>query len=641
MPELRVQYAVGDALVELTALPDESVDAIVTDPPYGLSKEPNIVEVLTHWLAGDDYVHRGGGFMGKTWDSFVPGPSVWKQCFRVLKPGGHLLCFAGTRTVDLMGISLRLGGFEIRDEIAWLYGSGFPKSMDVSKAIDKAARGVPQGGPDPTSPHHGQYKTQATEGKRGEGDKGQGFGAGPGQFMKVGDIDPNTGRKIVAVVKNRSPHAQAEGWGNPGTDEWYKAKKGTQPMLVTEPATPEAAEWEGWGTALKPAHEPIIVARKPLIGTVAANVLTHGTGALNIDATRVSTTDNLNGGTYSEGGNKSGLPGDERDAKGAGMFAEGGGRIPGGFQQPEGRWPANIVLSHDERCVQVGERQVKTSDPRRADGSVSGMLGTNGVYGGGAQYNMEKPRYGGDDGTESIEAWECVPGCPVAELDAQSGTSKSSGGRVANISKTSTIYGGGNGLGQDIDPNDVKGDPGFGDTGGASRFFYNAKASKSERSAGMPEGQKNDHPTVKPVALMRWLVRMVTQPGGTVLDPYMGSGTTAVACVYEGFNFMGIEKNEPYVTDIAVHRVRYAKAHANDPILSKAGEERAKRAKGVPPVVVEPTNDPSTPRKSPKIPAVEVKVVACRDCGKGVETSIHWDGAVVCRECSRVKEGVK
>src|SRR5690606_15928875 len=120
-------------------LPDNSVDAVVTDPPYGLSREPDIEEVLRHWLAGDDYEHRGGGFMGETWDSFVPGPAVWREVFRVLKPGGHILCFAGTRTVDLMGISLRLGGFEIRDCLQWLYGSGFPKSLDVSKAIDKMA----------------------------------------------------------------------------------------------------------------------------------------------------------------------------------------------------------------------------------------------------------------------------------------------------------------------------------------------------------------------------------------------------------------------------------------------------------------------------------------------------------------------
>ena len=125
---------VGDCRETLRLLPSRSIDAVVTDPPYGLSKEPDAAEVLRHWLAGDDYTHTGGGFMGKSWDSFVPGPTVWREVFRVLKPGGHVLCFAGTRTQDLMGMALRLAGFEIRDAIAWAYGTGFPKSHDVSKA---------------------------------------------------------------------------------------------------------------------------------------------------------------------------------------------------------------------------------------------------------------------------------------------------------------------------------------------------------------------------------------------------------------------------------------------------------------------------------------------------------------------------
>jgi len=127
----------GDCLDVLRELPDNSIDSVVTDPPYGLSKEPDIEEVLTKWMAGEDYTHRGGGFMGKTWDSFVPGPSIWREVYRVLKPGGHALVFAGTRTQDLMTVSLRLAGFEIRDVIAWLYFSGFPKSLDVGKAFDR------------------------------------------------------------------------------------------------------------------------------------------------------------------------------------------------------------------------------------------------------------------------------------------------------------------------------------------------------------------------------------------------------------------------------------------------------------------------------------------------------------------------
>src|SRR5690606_950459 len=189
----------GDCLEVMRQLPDNSVDAVVTDPPYGLSREPDIEEVLRHWLAGDDYEHRGGGFMGKTWDSFVPGPAVWREVFRVLKPGGHILCFAGTRTVDLMGISLRLGGFEIRDCLQWLYGSGFPKSLDVSKAIDK----------------------------------------------KLG-----AEREVIGNVTDRRGDGTVYAIGHSGR------------LTSNMPITKEAKQWQGWGTALKPAYEPIVLARK-------------------------------------------------------------------------------------------------------------------------------------------------------------------------------------------------------------------------------------------------------------------------------------------------------------------------------------------------------------------------------------------
>lgn len=186
-------YAIylGDSRIVLETLLDNSVDAIVCDPPYGLGKEPNMLEVLGHWLKGDDYTATGAGFMGKTWDSFVPGPSVWRECLRVLKPGGHLLSFFGGRTYDMGVLAVRLAGFEIRDCIQWIYGSGYPKSMNVARA--------------------------------------------------VGDISPERG-----------------------------------------------GSWQGWGTALKPAYEPIVVARKPLSGTTAQNVIKYGTGALHIDACRIA-----------------------------------------------------------------------------------------------------------------------------------------------------------------------------------------------------------------------------------------------------------------------------------------------------------------------------------------------------------------
>ncbi|MBE0506771.1 MAG: site-specific DNA-methyltransferase [Marinospirillum sp.] len=273
----------GDALEQMRLLPDNSIDSIVTDPPYGLSKQPDMTEVLKHWLAGDDYQQKGGGFMGKSWDSFVPGPSIWKEAFRVLKPGGHLLAFAGSRTQDLMGLAIRLGGFEIRDSIeylhdgqqdqeaffeslsevqkqafirmmdqgdarlGWLYGSGFPKSQNISLAMDKAA-GAVRTEVAGVKPGHEEFAHRTTDGHMG-------FEGGAN-----------------------------EGFHRPWMDDKEKAKSYHFKM---KPATDAARQWDGWGSALKPAHEPIIVARKPFKGTLVNNILTHGVGGLNVDGCRV------------------------------------------------------------------------------------------------------------------------------------------------------------------------------------------------------------------------------------------------------------------------------------------------------------------------------------------------------------------
>lgn len=374
----------GNCLDQLRTMADESVHAIVTDPPYGLANtDPvHVVEALTKWATGNrDFIPAGKGFMGKAWDAFVPPPSVWDECMRVLKPGGHLLAFAGSRTFDLMTLSVRFAGFDIRDSIAWLYGSGFPK-----------------GG------------------------------------------------------------SRLEANGQPG-----------------------------WGTALKPAFEPIVVARKPFPGTVAGNVLAHGTGAFNIDATRIETTDNLNGGTYSEGGNKKSLDGDERDARGQGMYAEGAGRVPGGFMQPSGRWPANLILDESQ----------------------------------------------------------------AAELDLQTGTLTS--GKMRAGTPRSTRQGAALG-----EMPAVTGRATIGDSGGASRFFYVAKAPKSER----PVVDGVAHPTVKPLALIRHLVKLVTPPGGIVVDPFAGSGTTMEAAHLEGFDSIGIEMTDTYWPLIR-HRIERAETAAS------------------------------------------------------------------------------
>ena len=401
----------GDCLEELKRLEDNSVDAVITDPPYGLSntKPVQVAEILGRWVNGDvsHVPEKRGGFMGKDWDSFVPPPAVWEECMRVLKPGGHMAVFAGARTQDLMGLSIRLAGFEIRDTLGWVYGSGFPKSMDVSKAIDKAA----------------------------------------GEEREV------IGSKVTGNAKQRTSATGEFADGNHG---------GQQVVDVTAPATSEAQRWDGWGTALKPAIEPIILARKPLVGTVANNVLEHGVGGLNIDASRVATGDTLSIG--------SGKPAFASDFSGSNP----------GTQNPAGRFPANVLL--DEHAAK--------------------------------------------------------------EMDEQSGVSKSPTGLITQGGDHFSI-------GSEEKTRGTK-FQGHGDSGGASRFFpvfkYQAKAPKKERPViEREDGTKIQHPTVKPLTLLEWLVELITPPGGVVLDPFAGTGTTLQAATNKGFNPIGIEADADYI----------------------------------------------------------------------------------------------
>ena len=388
----------ADCLAALRDMPDASVDAVVTDPPYGLSNTTpdQVADTITQWVTGNrEYLPTGRGFMGHEWDGFVPPVAVWDECLRVLKPGGHLLAFAGSRTHDLMTLGIRLAGFEIRDSVAWLYGSGFPKSLDVSKAIDKM---------------QGAEREVIGQGKSG---KTYGMGGLRGVETSTGTYD------------------------------------------VTAAATDLAKRYEGWGTALKPAFEPVTLARKPLTGTVAANVLEHGTGALNIDGCRVG-NDTVGWGGKAAGGQT--------------WNDSNNGLGKNGAPRPvEGRWPANVVLDESQ----------------------------------------------------------------AAELDRQSGVLHARGN--TSPTKRGETFGGG--------PGGPEWKPFAGESGGASRFFYVAKAPKSER----PVVDGTAHPTVKPVTLMKWLVRMVTPPGGTVLDPFAGSGTTIEAAMLEGFNVTGIEREADYL----------------------------------------------------------------------------------------------
>jgi len=500
----------GDCVELMRSMPDCSVDSIVTDPPYGLEfmgkdwDRPWAVSATNGvgYAGRDDLTlpsHRdsrnancracGGRMRGAKrckcakpeWDRHPRQDMVefqqWfeyvaEEALRVLKPGGHLLAFGGTRTYHRMACAIEDAGFEIRDSIHWVYGSGFPKSLNIGKAIDKAA------------------------------------GA---EREVVGHADPHDPRTAMARKMYGTDLQDEPGAGVP----------------ITAPATPEARRWEGWGTALKPAHEPIVVARKPLAGTVAGNVLVWGTGGLNIDGCRVP-------------GSVPSVPQPEFNSPTGAIYGMKAGEGRNGeMSQASGRWPANVVFDRT-----AGEALDQQSGDRAHN----------------------PPATWRSDKEQGAEGWGNI-----------------------GVRESGSVRGG------------------YGDKGGASRFFtqadfgpddwpfvYQAKPSRKERNAGLdglpdklkPYGNRepedvpeegdtpgsvndkfttrpaaNHHPTVKPVALMRHLVRLVTPPGGTVLDPFAGSGTTLVAAVLEGFDAIGCEMTDEYLP-IIEGRVAWAEEQA-------------------------------------------------------------------------------
>ena len=503
----------GDCLETLRTLPDNSVDSIVCDPPYGLNKEPDMAEVLRHWLAGDDYQHKGGGFMGKSWDSFVPGPSVWRECLRVLKPGGHLLAFFGTRTQDIGTLAIRLAGFEIRDSISWVYGSGFPKSLDVSKAIAKRAGG------DVTARDAVAFMRTRREElglSRIEFERLI-FGRSDGNVRNWEDgiSLPRPGlwpeiKRAMALDSTPFDADMERGdceIGREGGSYGYQknGERWGNERVLRSPTTEAARQWQGWGTALKPALEPITVARKPLVGTVAQNVLAHGTGALNIDGCRVGTESTVRVVSRAFGSLHDGR--------------EKQGGEAGTYGSTAGRWPANLI--HD------GSDEVVALFPDTgvsAGGGGTKAPGKNGIYG-----DFKGHEYG------------------------------------------KTL--------------------GFGDSGSAARFFYAAKASRKDRNEGLtdpgPQFKRgttlrqventdtkgNTHPTVKPTDLMAYLCRLVTPPGGVVLDPFMGSGSTGKAAMREGFRFIGCELSPEYLA-IAEARISHECEKRNSCSAPEAAPEQ-------------------------------------------------------------------
>lgn len=409
-----------DCLNALKKIPDSSIEAVCTDPPYGLSKQPDIAEVMQHWLNDKTYEHKSNGFMGKSWDSFVPGPEYWREVYRVLKPGGHAAIFAGSRTQDLMSIALRFAGFEIRETIMWVYSQGFPKSHNISKSIDKTLGAE-----------------REVIGVKSRGTKG---------------FEDNLYAKADANKNNTKVFGY-------GTEE------------LTAPATDQAKQWQGWGTALKPAYEPIILVRKPLEGTVAQNVLKWGVGGINIDECRVELSNEADKAQF-EFNHAVGtrLPEEYADKK-LGLHEGGWMQQVGEKDMPTGRWPAN--LCHD------GSDEVVEMFPSSGSGNGKGAYN----YAGREYNNKDTSMFNGDK--------------PQAPSN-------------------------------------------YNETGSAARFFYSSKATKKDR------GEGNTHPTVKPVKLMEWLVKMVTPANGKCLDPFMGSGSTGIAAIRTGRKFIGIEMDEGY-----------------------------------------------------------------------------------------------
>jgi hypothetical protein len=441
--------------------------------------------------------------MGKGWDHAVPGVEFWAEALRVAKPGAHLVAFGGTRTFHRLAVAIEDAGWEIRDTLSWLYGSGFPKSLDVGKAIDKV-----NGEADRLHRFTAWMRTTGLTAARINETTGTFMGSHyltsksqpaiptPELWGKLRPLCRDVPAWVDELVERHEAEREVVGVrqvpkGHAFAGATYGNDSSNVQHADTAPATDLARQWHGWGTALKPAWEPIILARKPLTGTVAANVAQHGTGGMNVDGCRIDSGSDYHDLTVTQGINTaqtSYLSRRERRT----------------FVPSSVRWPANVCFDEDAAAV----------------------------------------------------------------LDEQSGERKSQGGKAFSrdgFAKSDTSHA----------------PIGYGDSGGASRFFYTAKASRREREAGLEDadpmpagrtikprhgdrfvGKGNHHPTVKPIALMRWLCRLVTPPGGLVLDPFTGSGTTGCAAVLEGFRFYGAELDAEYA-DIARRRIAHWAAHAD------------------------------------------------------------------------------
>jgi len=415
-----MQLINSDCIEAMKAMADNSVDSIVTDPPYEL------------------------GFMGKSWDSsgIAFNVEVWQQALRVLKPGGHLIAFSGSRTYHRMAVAIEDAGFEIRDQIMWVYGSGFPKSMDISKALDKSA------------------------------------GAEPVETGLPNNLNSCLGGSACDCQTDSTKFSA------------------TKHAAKTIPSTPAAKQWQGWGTALKPAHEPMVLARKPVVGTIANNVLNFGVGGLNIDGSRVGT----DGGTY-----KASKP----EGISNGIYGDGiNGTVDIG-ELNAGRFPANFIHDGSDEVVALfpDVKGATSRTPTKPTNATSYVLGGD----------SNTPIY--DDGlnTSAARFFYCAK---TSKRDRNEGLDGFEEVRVHDGRAEGKVGG-------------------------------NNPRNRSNAA------KLNHHPTVKPTSLMQYLVRLVTPPNGIVLDPFMGSGSTGKACAYEGFDFIGIDQSDEYV-EIARARIEFA-----------------------------------------------------------------------------------
>lgn len=491
------QLIQGDCLDVMAGMADNSVTAIVTDPPYGLGETPDIAELMQQWIT-EGRADMGKGFMGRNWD-VVPGPVYWREMFRIAKPGAYLLAMCGTRTVDLMSIAIRFGGWVKFDEISyhmgqglpnlidWTYGAGFPKSMAIDKAIDK---------------HLGKTDEREVVGSK----------LGRPGMAKDG--------------RNQSFDSSINTYGTGGvlsTD-------------ITAPATPEAAQWQNYGTSLKPAHEIILCFRKPVDKTYANNALVHGCGGLNIDGCRISHDEPAGKPTEGMAGKRAGIMGET-----VYRYRENTGPAT------QGRWPPNLIWDGSDAI----KAEFDKAGERRSAGNYPTTYVTkdnNKIYGKGVG-NTQGELYS-DSGSAARFFPVCPPDVPRLVYHSKASSGERNEG-LDGMDKQQKYAKDGRGNSHEIFTSDSANDDAW-----------------AKKNPNLP--QENFHPTVKPLSLLRWMVKLVRQPtADLIIDPFGGSGTTGVAALLEGCDTIIIEREADYIPIIRARLEHFESEVSMTPVVTK------------------------------------------------------------------------